>query len=384
MRNGIRDESAFHKMEGEKRMAVQQRNSVVGVFHDHETAQKAVRDLRQAGFSDDQIGVMGRDHTRTGQGGDGDETDSYAAEGAATGVAAGAGLGALWGLGILAGVMPVIGPAIAGGTLAAILSSAAAGAAAAGLAGALIGMGIPKEEAEYYESEIHAGRVVVTVTAPGREDEARSILRRHNSYDFANRGSAMSSGSNVRSSSTGAFPPSQGVSSQGTMEGSTRTTHGAGHTATASHSDTCSTGTGSSSRQGMASSGNTGSVKAVDEELRVHKTPAQQTGEVNVRKEVHTEHKTIDVPVTREEVVVERRPVSGQTASAADMGSAHQEIRVPVKEEHVHVEKTPVVKEEVSVSKRKVQDTERVSETLRKEDIKVETQGNADVRDKRK
>src|SRR5215213_7732327 len=114
-------------------MAMNQDRAVVGVFSDSSKAQQAVQALRNAGFSEDQIGVIGKDARRTTTDAGEETTESYAAEGAATGVAAGAGIGALWGLGILAGVMPVIGPAIAGGALAAVLSSAAAGAAAAGL-----------------------------------------------------------------------------------------------------------------------------------------------------------------------------------------------------------------------------------------------------------
>jgi hypothetical protein len=78
--------------------------------------------------------------------------------------------------------MPVLGPAIAGGTLAAIFTSAAAGATVAGVAGILVGMGIPHEDAEYYESELHAGRVIVTVFAPGREAEASEIMLRNGGY----------------------------------------------------------------------------------------------------------------------------------------------------------------------------------------------------------
>jgi uncharacterized protein (TIGR02271 family) len=103
-----------------------------------------------------------------------------------------------------------------------------------------------------------------------------------------------------------------------------------------------------------------------------------QTGEVRVRKEVHTEHKTIEVPVKKEEVVIERRAVSSGQASSTGIG-ANQEVRIPVTEEQVHVEKTPVVKEEVTVSKRTVTDTERVSGTLRKEEVKVEQKGNVNV-----
>lgn len=160
-------------------MAVTTVSTVVGVFADSTSAQAAVNDLQDRGFRSDQIGVAGRDWR------DDDSNESFAGEGAATGLVAGASVGALWGLGVIAGMMPVLGPAIAGGTLAAILSSAAAGAAAAGLTGALIGMGIPKDEAAYYESEFHAGRIIVTVNAPGREAEASQILLQHGGHNEA-------------------------------------------------------------------------------------------------------------------------------------------------------------------------------------------------------
>lgn len=164
--------------------------TVVGVFTNAQAAGYAVRELKTAGFSDRDIGIAGissNDYELDASAGDVD--DSYAAEGAATGVAAGAGVGALWGLGILAGALPAIGPAIAGGTLAAILSSAAAGAATAGLAGALIGMGMSREEAEYYEGELRSGRTVITVHTRGRAAEASQILQRFGGYDIKTRDS---------------------------------------------------------------------------------------------------------------------------------------------------------------------------------------------------
>jgi hypothetical protein len=173
-----------------KVMTMQRNSTVVGVFQDRSLAQQAVNALRRAGFRDDQIGVASRGHDDTiGRTTDrsADASDNYAGEGAVTGVAAGAGIGALWGLGIMAGALPAIGPAIAGGTLAAILSSAAAGAAAAGVAGALVGLGVPREEADYYESEFHAGRTIVSVHAPGRENEAMAVIRQFGGYDAANR-----------------------------------------------------------------------------------------------------------------------------------------------------------------------------------------------------
>jgi hypothetical protein len=163
------------------------RTTAVGVFHDREHAQAAVNELRQNGFREEDIGIAYRGEEHLHGGHDVSERGSHAAEGAGVGAATGAGIGALWGLGVIAGVLPAIGPAIAGGTLAAILSSAAAGAAAAGLAGALVGVGLPEDEANYYEGEFKSGRIVVTVRAERRYDDAAAVLRRHGGYDMHNR-----------------------------------------------------------------------------------------------------------------------------------------------------------------------------------------------------
>ncbi len=117
-------------------------------------------------------------------------------------------------------------------------------------------------------------------------------------------------------------------------------------------------------------------IQLREERLKVDKTSVK-TGEVHVGKRVVTEHRTIDVPVEREEVVIERRPASGR-AARGDI--ADEEIVVPVKEERVTVSKHPVVTEEVSVGKRKVQDTRHVDETVRKEELAVDEEGDARVK----
>src|SRR5204862_6572948 len=96
-----------------------------------------------------------------------------------------------------------------------------------------------------------------------------------------------------------------------------------------------------------------------------------------VRKEVHTGDKQSKVPVEREEGGVERRPASGR-AGSGEMKA--EEVRIPVKEERVRVTKEPVTKEEVSVSKRKVRDTKTVGGEVRKEELKVDSEGSARVR----
>jgi len=118
-------------------------------------------------------------------------------------------------------------------------------------------------------------------------------------------------------------------------------------------------------------------VRLHEERLKVDKERVQ-TGDVKVRTEVRTEHQTVTVPVEKEEVVIERRAVQG---GATGEEIKAQEIRIPVREEQVHVSKETVVKEEVSVGKRTVQGTETVSADVRKEEIKVEQQGDVKVRD---
>lgn len=167
----------------------------IGVFEDRGQAQRAIAELKIAGFTEKQIGVTARDQDGKGTGELGDAKGAtHAKEGAVAGLAAGAGVGTLWGLGILAGVLPGIGTAIAGGTLAALLSSAAAGAAAAGLAGTLIGLGIPENEATYYDEQFRSGRVVVTVHADDRRLEAESIMQRFGGHDMATRSTAHTFG----------------------------------------------------------------------------------------------------------------------------------------------------------------------------------------------
>jgi hypothetical protein len=157
---------------------------VVGVFDSNGQAQAALRELRDSGFTEEQIGLAARDETRVEEGG---TKESKAPEGAGAGLAAGAGVGALWGLGVVAGMIPAIGPVIAGGVLASVLASAAGGAVVGGVAGALIGLGIPESEAKRYEEEFKAGRTIVTVRDQVRHAEASAILERHGAHDIHHR-----------------------------------------------------------------------------------------------------------------------------------------------------------------------------------------------------
>ncbi|HYE24763.1 MAG TPA: YsnF/AvaK domain-containing protein, partial [Clostridia bacterium] len=120
-------------------------------------------------------------------------------------------------------------------------------------------------------------------------------------------------------------------------------------------------------------------INLLSEVLRVNKHRVE-SGEVRLRKEVRTENQSIEVPVTHEELVIERVPAQDQSATGEQIGT-NEEIRVPLSEEQVDVEKSNVVREQVRVGKKEVQDTRTVSEEVRHEDLKVddETKKRMDV-----
>jgi hypothetical protein len=163
---------------------------VVGVFDDQNRAQQAVNELRSAGFNDNQIGFA----LRGGRMGNVGTTPVGTGEGVAGntvgGAVAGGAIGALIGAGA-ALLIPGIGPAVAGGILATALTGGAIGAVAGGLLGALTGLGVPEEEARFYQQEFEAGRVVVTVQAGNRAQEALSILQRYGAYQASKRAASV-------------------------------------------------------------------------------------------------------------------------------------------------------------------------------------------------
>ncbi len=109
-----------------------------------------------------------------------------------------------------------------------------------------------------------------------------------------------------------------------------------------------------------------------EEELKAEKRAKES--EVGIRKEVRTETEHLEVPVQKEDVIVERAPAEEEswTSVAGEKAFEEEEIRIPVKEEEVEVTKRPVVKEEVRVRKEARTETEPVSGEVRKEEVKVE------------
>lgn len=199
----------------------------------------------------------------------------------------------------------------------------------------LAGQGLTQSEIEYYQHELEAGHTVVVVQSYGRQQEARDILNRFGAYD---------------------------ASTDSPLVDVHR-------------------------------------IQLREEVLQPQKEPVE-TGEVFIRKVVVTEEKTITVPIRREEIVVERRSASPSSADQVvnqplqqpeqqpgqqiegrlvELGE-NESIRVPLYTEQVFIEKRPVVAEEVVVSKRNVQEIRRFADTVRREEVRLEREGNVTVR----
>jgi len=170
------------------------RHVVAGLFSTRDAAERAIMDLKNAGFSGSDIGIAMRD--RNAQGELVKDTGTHAAEGAVSGAIAGGALGGILGFLIGAGAIaiPGLGPVVAGGLLASAfglaggtaVAGAGIGAATAGIVGALVGLGIPDEEARYFERGFNTGGVLVTVKSDTRLAEAATILERNGADTGAN------------------------------------------------------------------------------------------------------------------------------------------------------------------------------------------------------
>jgi len=194
----------------------------------------------------------------------------------------------------------------------------------------LVDLGVPQDDASYYQREYEVGHSIVAVPAAGRMQEVTDILARYGGY-----------GANRRFAQT------------------TDTT------------STASTGVRETGTEGVQETATEGEqrVRLREEQLRAQKQPVE-TGEARLRKDVVSEQQSMDVPVTHEEVYVERRPGSGQPTDQP-LGEG-ETYRVPVRDEQVSVDKQAVEREEVSMGKRPVEETKRVSDTVRREEAHVE------------
>jgi uncharacterized protein (TIGR02271 family) len=106
----------------------------------------------------------------------------------------------------------------------------------------------------------------------------------------------------------------------------------------------------------------------------------QSSRDATVIKEPLTETKTVEVPVTHEEISIERRDVSERPTEQRPVQSK-TETKVPLKQEEVEVTKQPYVKEEIVIKKKPVTETKTISEQVTSEKVTVKNPDGKEVRE---
>lgn len=335
--------------------------TVVALFDDMPTAQRAVDRLAQEGISRDQVSVVAGDESgkykdyASGSG----EVGKGIAGGAGAGAAVGGGLGLLAGLTALA--IPGFGPIIAAGPIAAALTGAGVGAAAGGLIGGLRKAGINDRDAELYAEGVKRGGVLVTVrTADDLADRAADILDDHGATDVDERSNEWRTG--------GWTGPSTAMTGVPTGDG-TSLTDRTPMTDRTPLTDRSSTAYTDVDRER--------SIPVVQEDLLVGKRDVQRGG-VRVYSQMREQPVEEQVTLRDETVRVERRPTD-RPATEGDL-RAFQEgtIELTETDEEAVVGKRARVVEEVVVGKEVNQRTETIRDTVRRTEVTVDQIGATD------
>ena len=242
-------------------MAPDDRPAVVGVFPDPDQAERAVANLHAVGFTHDQIGILRRRDARSRP-----AQETEAPEGAAAGA----------------------------------------------IVDALAALGIPEEEARFYEGELKSGRTIVTVKGDKRSGEAERILRRHGADDRTDIATAT---------------PVAGDDEQ-TME--------------------------------------------LLEERLVPSTEWRQAGEVVVRRVVEEIPARLELDATHEEIDLQRVPIGEIVSERLDPWMEDDVLIIPVYEEQLVVSRRLVLREQLRIRRVRVTEREVFQDTLRQERVVVE------------
>lgn len=118
-------------------------------------------------------------------------------------------------------------------------------------------------------------------------------------------------------------------------------------------------------------------IKLYEERVFANKS-RQKTGEVAVGKHVETETAQVSVPIEKERVIIERTNPT-DTSEVTPGATAFQEgevARVEVYEETADIQKKAFVREEVNIRKEVTHDTVNSTETIRREELDVDVDGN--------
>jgi uncharacterized protein (TIGR02271 family) len=251
----------------------------------------------------------------------------------------------------------------------------------------LSGLGIPDDEANYYDQQYQAGHAIVGVRTSGNDQDVLSLLQQNGAQIYSTRASgaqgnyATTGNDQTYSTDSGAY--NTDTTTGGYNTGTTTDTTANAYDTNATTDTTANTyNTGTTANTYDTNTDDTDEQRRLrlrEEQLNVGKERVQ-AGQVGLHKEVVEEQKNVDVPVSHEEVYVERRPVTDGAVNEAPIGEGDT-INVPVSQDQVNVSKDTVTTGEVGIGKRTVEGTQRVSDTVRREEARLDQQGDVPVRD---
>jgi uncharacterized protein (TIGR02271 family) len=347
----------------------------IGIFPNRSAAEQALHELRDSNFPMDQVSVVAKDsaHNENIGGVDvSDHADNKADDGAKVGALSGGALGGLTGLLVGLGTLaiPGVGPIMLAGAAATALATTVAGgaigAAAGTLLGGLIGMGIPEDRAKIYNDRVSAGEYLVMVTGTNGEiAEAEAILNHRGIQEWGVYDVPETESATENQRVTAASLPNMGDRGNPVTDTSTIANP---------HLE---------KRAAPTAPTDPDTMKLYEERLIVDKD-RQKIGEVAIGKHVEVETAQVSVPLEKERLVVVTTPSSGETVTRSNADAFHdnESVRMEVYEETPTIRKESFVREEVNVHKEVNQENLNAEESLRREELDIDTQGRP-VIDKR-
>lgn len=126
--------------------------------------------------------------------------------------------------------------------------------------------------------------------------------------------------------------------------------------------------------EGLRGRTDTEHAMTLSEERLAAGKETEEAGHARLRKYTTTHKETVEVPVTKEELVVERTPATGEREPGHIGDSGEQVEDITLHEERPVVSKETVPVEDVRIGKERVTETERVSGEVRKEHADVDVE----------
>ena len=313
----------------------------IGLFDSRNEAEAVVRDLKDSGYDMQKVSIVAKDADKI----DGVEAtkkklghkaDDGATAGALTGGTLGGITGLLVGLGTLAipGVGPILLAGAAATTIATTIAGTGIGVAAGSLVGALVGLGIPERKAKIYRDRVKDGSFLVMVNGTESEIARAEAIMNHHGIDEL----GIYDAADIKPTSV-------------------------------EHID--------EDIKNRTDINDVEKIKLYEERLTVNKH-RDKTGEVSIGKRVETETKSVSVPIERERLVIDRTQVTTGNAVApgvANFGDG-EVVNVDLYEETAAIDKQAFVREEVSVRKEVETKTVTGRETIRREELEVDADGD--------